>query len=34
VRGFTWFDFDKEADWRVDSSAATLDAFRTGLATY
>lgn len=34
VRGFTWFDFDKEADWRVDSSPATLDAFRTGLTTY
>jgi len=34
IRGFTWFDFDKEADWRIDSSTATLDAFRTGLATY
>lgn len=34
VRGFTWFDFDKEADWRIDSSPASLDAFRTGLATY
>lgn len=34
IRGFTWFDFDKEADWRIDSSATSLDAFRAGLATY
>ena len=34
VAGLTWFSFDKESDWRIDSSAATLDAFRTGLATY
>ena len=31
VRGVTWFDFDKEADWRIDGSAASLDAFRRGL---
>ena len=34
IRGFTWFDYDKETDWRVDSSSTSLDAFRTGLATY
>ena len=34
IRGFTWFHFDKETDWRIDSSAASLDAFRTGLASY
>lgn len=34
VRGFTWFSYNKEADWRIDSSPATVEAFRTGLATY
>ncbi len=34
VAGFTWFSFDKELDWRVDSSEASLEAFRTGLSTY
>ena len=34
VRGFTWFDHQKETDWRLDSSPAALDAFRAGLATY
>lgn len=34
VRGFTWFSYDKETDWRIDSSPASLDAFRAGLATY
>lgn len=34
IRGFTWFHFDKETDWRIDSSAASLEAFRTGLASY
>jgi hypothetical protein len=31
VAGFTWFDFDKETDWRIDSSATSLQAFRNGL---
>lgn len=31
IRGLTWFDFDKETDWRLDSSAPTLAAFRAGL---
>jgi hypothetical protein len=31
VRGLTWFDFDKETDWRIDSSAASFDAFTAGL---
>jgi len=34
IKGFTWFSHQKEADWRIDSSAASLEAFRTGLATY
>ncbi|SDM78133.1 Glycosyl hydrolase family 26 [Nocardioides szechwanensis] len=34
VAGSTWFSHLKEADWRIDSSAATFEAFRTGLATY
>lgn len=34
LTGFTWFSHLKEADWRIDSSAASLDAFRAGLATY
>lgn len=34
VTGFTWFDYDKETDWRIDSSDASVDAFRTGLASY
>lgn len=34
IRGFTWFDHAKETDWRIDSSADSLDAFRTGLSTY
>ncbi len=31
VRGLTWFDFNKETDWRIDSSAATLAAFQRGV---
>lgn len=34
VRGVTWFDFDKETDWRVTSSPAALDAFRAGLTGF
>ena len=28
VRAVVWFNIDKEADWRVDSSASALHAFR------
>lgn len=34
VRGVTWFDYNKETDWRIDSSAASLAAFRAGLPTF
>ncbi|WP_309650585.1 glycosyl hydrolase [Nocardioides sp.] len=34
LTGFTWFSHLKEADWRIDSSPAAFEAFRTGLATY
>lgn len=32
VVGAVWFNADKEADWRVDSSAASLQAFQAAMA--
>ncbi len=32
VVAFTWFDLDKETDWRVESSASSVRSFRAGLA--
>ncbi len=32
--GFTWFHYLKEGDWRIDSSALSLAAFRDALLTY
>jgi beta-mannanase len=32
--GFTWFDYDKEGDWRIDSDADALAAFRDALIGY
>lgn len=32
IRGFVWFHTKKEADWRVDSSPAALDAFKKCIA--
>jgi hypothetical protein len=32
VKGFVWFNFNKEVDWRVDSSASAATAFREALA--
>jgi beta-mannanase len=34
VRGLTWFDFAKETDWRIESSPASVEAFRAGLAGF
>lgn len=34
VRGVTWFHFDKETDWRIDSSEASLQAFATGARSF
>ncbi len=34
IRGFTWFNYDKETDWRIQSSQRSLDSFRRGLTTY
>jgi hypothetical protein len=34
IRAFVWFDFAKEADWRLDSSPAARAAFARGLASY
>lgn len=34
VRGVLWFNYAKEADWRVDSSPASLAAFKAGLPAY
>jgi hypothetical protein len=31
IRGFVWFDADKETDWRLNSSPQTLAAFEAGL---
>jgi hypothetical protein len=28
-----WFEYDKETDWRVESSSASLAAFTAGLKT-
>jgi len=28
IKGVVWFDINKEEDWRIDSSTATLDAFK------
>lgn len=33
-RGFTWFEFDKEADWRIASSGTSRSAFEDALRTY
>ena len=32
IVGLLWFDFDKERDWRYDSSPAALRAFRQGVS--
>ena len=34
IKGFVWFDIQKETDWPIDSSPASLAAFRAGLAAY
>lgn len=34
ITGFTWFNYNKETDWRIDSSAVSLSAFRAGLTSY
>lgn len=34
IRGVVWFDTNAECDWRVDSDATTLSAFKTGLASF
>lgn len=31
--GFVWFNYNKEYNWRTDSSAASLAAFKKGIAT-
>jgi glycosyl hydrolase family 26 len=33
VRAVIWFDRDKETDWRIGSSPATLDAFKEAIAS-
>jgi beta-mannanase len=33
VTGFVWFEFNKETDWRVESSPASLAAFIAGMST-
>lgn len=32
IRGIVWFNANKERDWRIESSSASLSAFKTGFA--
>ena len=32
ILAFVWFDFNKEADWRVGSSTASARAFAAGVS--
>jgi Glycosyl hydrolase family 26 len=32
IRAFAWFNFNKESDWRIESSPAATEAFAAGLA--
>lgn len=34
VKGLLWFNFNKEADWRIDSTPASLEAFKAGLPAF
>lgn len=34
VRGFVWFQMDKERDWRFNSTRASTESFRVGLARW
>ena len=29
LRGFIWFNYNNETDWRVESSAASVSAFKS-----
>jgi hypothetical protein len=29
IKAFIWFNMNKETDWRVESSASSLNAFKT-----
>ncbi|MBT1004433.1 beta-mannanase [Paenarthrobacter sp. DKR-5] len=31
ITGFLWFDYNKETDWRIDSTSASADAFAAAL---
>lgn len=33
IEGIVWFNADKERDWRIESSASSLEAFTSGLAS-
>lgn len=34
ISGFTWFNVNKETDWRIESSESSLAAYRSGLSAY
>lgn len=34
IRGFIWFDYNKETDWRIASSPASAAAFAQGMSTF
>ena len=34
IVGVTWFNANKERDWRIESSTASLNAFKTGIVSF
>ena len=34
IRTIMWFDYDKESDWRIDSTARSATAFSRGLPAF
>lgn len=34
IIGVTWFNANKERDWRIESSTASLNAFKTGIVSF
>lgn len=34
LAGFVWFNYKKEQDWRIESSTASLNAFKAGVSTF
>lgn len=34
IIGFVWFNYKKEQDWRIESSTASINAFKTGISAF